>query len=115
VRVSVSHRARWEIELDRAPLAIAEHAVVPFSAGVADLYLEAANGRLTGELRVEAGTVWRGTRGWQPEVRAEASIERTVIAINDRARAPTLTSRLRSLLLRRSLLLGRGLGGCLGL
>jgi hypothetical protein len=83
-RLSIGPLARWEIELDRGPLAITEHAVIPFSAAIADLYLEAANGRLTGELRVEAGRVWRGAQGWQPEVRAEATVERTVLAINDR-------------------------------
>jgi len=95
-RFAIGPLARWEIELDRAPLAITEHAVVPFSAGLADLYLETANGRTTGGLRVEAGTVWRGTRGWEPEVRAEANIERTVLAINDRPIALVLGIRYES-------------------
>ena len=83
-RFAIGPLARWEIEIDRAPLAITEHTVMPFSSVIADLYVERANGRTTGELRFEAGTVWRGTHGWKPEVRAEASVEHTILAINDR-------------------------------
>lgn len=95
-RFAIGPVARWEIELDRAPLAITEHAVVPFSSALAELYLETANGRTTGELRVEAGTVWRGMHGWKPEVRAEATVERTVLAINDRPIALVLGVRYES-------------------
>lgn len=95
-RFAIGPIARWQIELDRAPLALTEHAVIPFSAAVLDLYAEAANGRTTGELRVEAGNVWRGAHGWQPEVRAEATVERTVLAINDRPIALVLGVRYES-------------------
>lgn len=76
--------ARWDISLTRHPIAIAEHAVAPFTAGLFAGRLESASGLTWGELRVEAGTAWHGRTGWRPDANAEATIERIVLAINDR-------------------------------
>lgn len=76
--------ARWEINLARHPIAIADHAVAPFTAGLFAGKLESASGLTWGELRVEAGTAWHSRTGWRPDANAEATIERIVLAINDR-------------------------------
>jgi len=76
--------ARWDISLTRHPIAIAEHVVAPFTAGLLAAKLESASGLTWGELHVEAGTVWRSRTGWRPDANAEATIERIVLAINER-------------------------------
>jgi hypothetical protein len=83
-RFSLGPIARWTMELDRDRIAPTEHFVVPFSVGAANLRLESSNGRTAGDLRIEAGTVWHSNTGWRPEALAEASLERIVLAINDR-------------------------------
>ena len=90
-RVAFGPVARWDVLLERDPdgdlmprLAVDEHVVAPFSAGMLELAFESLEGRTAGILRVEAGTAWSSLHGWRPEARAEAELERIVIAINDR-------------------------------
>ena len=74
---------RWDIDLDREPVAIANHAVAPFSTMLANVHLESSSGLNAFDVRVEAGTVWHTEGGWKPEATAEASFERIMIAVND--------------------------------
>jgi hypothetical protein len=83
-RITFGPSARWDIDLMQSPRSITQHFVAPFSTGMANLHLESANGRLVGDLRAEAGMVWSNLNGWQAEARAEALIERIMLAINDR-------------------------------
>ncbi len=83
--------ARWDVLLERDPdgdlmprLAVDEHVVAPFSTGILELGFESLEGRTAGTFRLEAGTAWSSVHGWVPEARAEAELERIVIAINDR-------------------------------
>lgn len=76
--------ARWDVSLARQPIAVAEHVVAPFTAALVAGKLESASGLTWGELRVEAGTAWHGRTGWTPELSANATVERIVLAINDR-------------------------------
>ncbi len=86
------HRARlafgpvgsWGVELSRAPVAISEHEVAPFSALLVEGHVESNDGLWIGDARTETGMVWHTTRGWILQERAEASLEKTLIAINDR-------------------------------
>jgi hypothetical protein len=82
--LAVGPSARWDIDLDRHPIAIAEHSVAPFSSGMFMFKLESTSGLTWGELRVEAGTVWHSRTGWKSEVSSEATLERIVLAVNDR-------------------------------
>ncbi len=83
-RFAIGPLARWDVDVSRDHHAVAEHLVAPFTAALANLHLESATGRLVGDVRAEAGMVWSSARGWQPEARAEASLERIVLAIDDR-------------------------------
>ena len=77
--------ASWDVELSRSPVSAVEHDVSPFSSLLADLHLESANGLTVGDFRAEAGLVWHSFKGaWVMQSRAEASLERIVLAINDR-------------------------------
>jgi hypothetical protein len=91
-RIAIGPLARWQVQVEdpRDPLAISDHVVSPFSAGLLELHLESSNGRTTGDVRIEAGSTWHTATGWEPEARAEATVERIVLAINDRPIALTL-------------------------
>ncbi|HWU88243.1 MAG TPA: hypothetical protein VN253_13240 [Kofleriaceae bacterium] len=92
-RLAIGPAARWDIELERHPTAIARHVVAPFSCAIANLHLESQTGLLVGDLRVEAGTAWHGDAGWRPEAIAEATVERIILAVNDRPIALVLGAR----------------------
>jgi hypothetical protein len=89
-RLAIGPAARWSVDIEHAPRELGEHHVAPFSTAIALLRLESLDGRLIGDLHAEAGLVWHSTRGWEPEARAEASLERIMLAINDRPIAVTL-------------------------
>jgi hypothetical protein len=89
-RVAIGPVASWDIELDRAPLAVADHAIAPFTSGLLDIHLESADGLEDASVRVQSGLVWHGTRGWLMQTKAEASVERVLLAVNDRPIAVTL-------------------------
>ena len=95
-RLAIGPVARWDIQLERHPIAVAHHVVAPFSCALANLHLESQSGRLVGDLRVEAGTAWHGEAGWRPEAVAEATVERIVLAVNDRPIALVLGARYES-------------------
>jgi hypothetical protein len=92
-RLAIGPIARWDIDVHRRPAAIARHVVAPFSSGLANLHLESQDGRLIGDLRVEAGAAWTSDAGWRPEAIAEATLERIVLAVNDRPIALVLGAR----------------------
>lgn len=83
-RITLGPSARWEVDVMQSPRAIAQHFVAPFSTAMMNIHLESANGRLVGDLRAEVGLVWTNLEGWKPAARAEAHIERIMLAINDR-------------------------------
>lgn len=83
-RLAFGPISRWAVDMQTSPRTLGEHHVAPFSTALAVLHLESANGRLLGDVRAEAGLVWHSKSGWQPEARAEATLERIMLAVNDR-------------------------------
>jgi hypothetical protein len=79
----------WDMQVDRTFNGITQQTIAPFTEGLATIRLESNDGLYVAELRAEAGTAWRSDRGWHPEARASAEIERIMIAINDRPIALT--------------------------
>jgi hypothetical protein len=88
--LAIGPAAHWDLAWDRAMRAVSEHRVAPFTEGLLDLRLESHDGLTIGDARVEGGTAWRSDTGWRPELRAQASLERTVIAVDDRPVALTV-------------------------
>lgn len=95
-RIAFGPSARWDVDVMQSPRSITEHFVAPMSTAMANVHLESANGRLIGDLRAEAGLVWTNLDGWKPEARAEAMLERIVLAINDRPISLVLGARYES-------------------
>ncbi len=86
-RFAIGPVVRWDIDVDRSMGRIgkvSEHTVVPFSTALLDIHFESKDGLYNGGIRAEAGTAWHTRGGWQAEAKAEATLERIVIAINDR-------------------------------
>ena len=83
--------AHWDMNVDRNFQAVTKHVVAPFTEGMLNIHLESATGLYAAEVRVEAGTAWEGSAGWKPEARAEATVERILLAINDRPISLTMS------------------------
>lgn len=83
-RLSIGAVGRWDLDFDRDQRAVGQHVVSPFSTAVANGYLESENGLTVAEVTVEGGTAWSSTEGWRPELAARATVERVLIAVNDR-------------------------------
>jgi hypothetical protein len=91
-RFTIGPVVRWDIDIDRSESRIgrvSEHEVAPFTTGMANLHLESQDGLWVGDVRAEAGTVWHTKGGWEPQVEGQATLERIIIAINDRPIALT--------------------------
>lgn len=82
-RIAIGPSARWAADLESMRTLRAHH-VSAFTTAMLSLHAESANGRLVGDLRGEAGMVWHTGRGWVPEVSGEATLERIMLAVNDR-------------------------------
>jgi hypothetical protein len=94
LRLALGPVASWDIDLARAPtLALVDHVIAPFTSGIVDVRAEDSAGLDIARLRVESGVAWTGARGWTTATRAEASLERTVLSINDRPIAVVATAR----------------------
>lgn len=85
-RLAFGVAARWDLEapdLGR-PFSDAEHFAAPFSMGVAELHLESRDGLTVFDASVEAGERWSSQTGWGGALVAQTSLERVVVAFNDR-------------------------------
>jgi hypothetical protein len=84
-RLTIGPVSRWDVKTSRnLDFKVDEHIVAPFTTGMIELGAESLEGRTAGTLRIEAGVAWSSLRGWVPEARAEATLERIIIAVNDR-------------------------------
>lgn len=83
-RIAIGPVVRWDMAVAADASTIDRHVVTPFSTGLLDCYLESRRGLTRTHLRVLAGTAWSTTGQWHTQVDAQASLERVVVAINDR-------------------------------
>ena len=88
--------ARWDVDLDLSPEkqgqfdAVAQH-VAPFTAAMAEARYEADNGLTSAALRLEGGGAWSSDTGWGRVFSSTASLERVLLAFNDRPLSLQLT------------------------
>jgi hypothetical protein len=85
-RLELGVAARWDVTADitKDSFGVPEHFVAPFSLGVAALHLESDDGLAVLEVSLEAGTRWSSAKDWGRTLAAEASVERVLVAFNDR-------------------------------
>jgi hypothetical protein len=83
-RLAVGAVARWDVELGRDSREARAHEVTPFTLAMIDVRAEAENGLTVAGLRAEAGGAWSTADGWGWRARADAEVERVVIAVQDR-------------------------------
>lgn len=95
-RLAIGPLARWDVTVTARPIVLGHHAISPFSAAIANFHMESGNGLTVADLSVEAGTAWTTDAGWRPDSRAEASLERVIMAVNDRPIALMLNAKYAS-------------------
>jgi hypothetical protein len=83
-RLALGTVVAWDVTVDREPVAVRAHAVVPFSAAQLAAYAEDRRGLTRAGLTVEGGARWSTLDGWGPRLAAEAGLERVLVAVNDR-------------------------------
>ena len=87
--LAIGPAMHWDMDVDRDFQMPTLHTIAPFSEGLASLRLESNDGLWVTEARFEAGSAWRSDRGWHRDARASATLERIVLAVNDRPIALT--------------------------
>ena len=95
-RLAVGAMVEWSVDVELEPWSVTRHVVAPFSLGVVDARAESSNGRSIAAARVVAGRAWSTSDGWRGELAAELSLERVVLAVNDRPVSVVLGARYRS-------------------
>jgi hypothetical protein len=84
-RIAFGPQASWDVGLAGRQASIADHRVTPFSALRVELHQESNDGLWVFDAHGEAGTTWQQSLGgWRRTVLGEASLERILLAINDR-------------------------------
>ncbi len=83
-RLSIGTVVSWDMKLRRDPVAVDDHLIVPFSTGLLNAHFESSNGLTIGDARVEAGKAWSVNDGWYNALEAAVTLERVLIAVNDR-------------------------------
>jgi hypothetical protein len=75
---------RWDARVQREPLEVAEHVVAPLTLGVVEAHAESQSGLTVADVRFEGGKSWSIDHGWRTDLSARLSLERILVAINDR-------------------------------
>jgi hypothetical protein len=90
LRLALGPVAEWDVDLARTPempgldVKSVGNVVAPFTSGVVDVRAESSSGLDVARLRLETGWAWYGDKGWLVATRAQASVERTLVSVNDR-------------------------------
>lgn len=83
-RLSIGSIVSWDMKILRDPTAIQDHRVIPFTTGLLNAHFETSDGLTIGDARVEAGKAWSTDEGWYSNLTAAVTLERVLIAVNDR-------------------------------
>jgi hypothetical protein len=90
-RFAFGPSARWDVDADRDAMTLTQHTVSPFTTAIANVHLESNNGLWVSDFAIEGGLTWESKNiGWKPDARAEATLERIIMAIDDRPIALTM-------------------------
>ena len=83
-RLAIGIAANWDMKIDTGGRKVVENQVSPLSQATAGGYLESANGLSTAEMQVSGGRTWSSENGWRWTAQARVSLERVVLAFNDK-------------------------------
>lgn len=92
-RLAIGPVVRWDATVDRVARRTLVHEVAPFTLGTLSAYAESEDGLTLGRLSAEAGASRTGEEGLARVLRAEASIERVVVSLNDQPLSLWLSGR----------------------
>lgn len=82
-RIAIGPAMRWDATFDRLSRSSAENDVAPFTLGALSAYAESSDGLTLARLSAEGGWERFGELGTRRVGRAEASVERVILALND--------------------------------
>jgi hypothetical protein len=85
-RVAFGAAGRWDVHGSAVDLDLSaeDHHVAPLSLAMAAVHLESASGLTVLDLAAEGGRAWSSATGWRAAGRASASLERVLVAVEDR-------------------------------
>lgn len=83
-RLAFGIAANWNMKIDSDQRKVTENQVSPFSQATASGYLESGNGLSTAEAELTGGQEWSSEEGWRWTGQARVSLERVVLAFNDK-------------------------------
>jgi hypothetical protein len=85
-RLALGAAARWDLSATRTAgdTTVDQHRVAPFTIAMASAHAESDTGLTIADLDLEGGRTWTTTEGWRPAAAAHASLERVLIAFDDR-------------------------------
>ena len=72
------------MRVDQGPIRVTENLVAPLSMLEANAYGESQDGLSVAELKLVAGQEWSSRAGWQWKAAATVTLERVLLALNDR-------------------------------
>ncbi len=83
-RLAIGTAVTWDVEVEGGEVAVLEHRVAPFTTLAIDGYIESTTGLTRAGARAEGGLIWSDVGGWQRMLEVNASLERVLVAVNDR-------------------------------
>lgn len=83
-RLTIGTAVTWDAVVEGGQVSVLEHRVAPFTTLAFEGYLEGENGLTRAGARLDAGLTWSDLDGWRRIVEASASLERVIVAVNDR-------------------------------
>jgi hypothetical protein len=83
-RLTIGTAVTWDVDVEGGQVEVLEHRLAPFTTLAIDGYIESKTGLTRAGARAEGGLTWSDLDGWQRTLEATASIERVLVAVNDR-------------------------------
>jgi hypothetical protein len=83
-RLAFGVLASWNLNIDMEEREVVENQVSPLTQGTATGYIESSNGLTTAEAQLSGGREWSSQDGWRWAGQARVSVERVLLALNDK-------------------------------
>lgn len=94
-RLTLGAIATWDMRIDTRETLISVHRIAPFSLVGLNGHLESRNGLTVANIELSGGRTWSNQAGWQWQAKAHLSLERILLALNDRPLSVVLDAKAR--------------------
>jgi hypothetical protein len=83
-RLALGIAASWKMSIDAEERKVVDNQVSPLTQVTASGYMESSNGLTTAEALLSGGREWSSQGGWRWAGQARLSVERVLLALNDK-------------------------------